>query len=139
MRRIMLVLSVGAVMAAMLVMSAVPAFAQVFTNAPQTSGTAMSDLIVNAEKAGNVAVQQANNVNSGNNQQNLLNLQANAQINANVLSGEGSRIMETGPGDLNAASFNTATQSNTATNTQNGITQVNMAQQSVAQALAIVK
>ena len=136
MRRIMLVLSVGAVMAAMLVMSAVPAFAQ---NAPQTSGAAMSDLLVNAEKAGNVAVQQANNVNSGNNQQNLLNLQANAQINANVLSGEGSRIMETGPGDLNAASFNTATQSNTATNTQNGITQVNMAQQSVAQALAIVK
>ena len=139
MRRIMLVLSVGAVMAAMLVMSAVPAFAQVFTNAPQTSGTAMSDLIVNAEKAGNVAVQQANNVNSGNNQQNLLNLQANAQINANVLTGDDNRIMETGPGDLNAASNNTATQSNTATNTQNGITQINMAQQSVAQALAIVR
>ena len=137
MRRIMLVLSVGVVMAAMLVMSAVPAMAEV--NAPQVSGAAMSDLMVNAEKAGNVAVQQANNVNTGNNQQNLLNLQANAQINANVLSGEGSRIVETGPGDLNAASFNTATQSNTATNTQNGITQVNMAQQSVAQALAIVK
>src|ERR671939_485800 len=101
----MLVLSVGVVMAAMLVMSAVPAMAEV--NAPQVSGAAMSDLMVNAEKAGNVAVQQANNVNTGNNQQNLLNLQANAQINANVLSGEGSRIMETGPGDLNAASFNT--------------------------------
>ena len=134
MRRIMLVLSVGAVMAAMLVMSAVPAFAQ---NAPQTSGTAMSDLLVNAEKAGNVAVQQANNVNTGNNQQNLLNLQANAQINANVLV-DSSQAIAAG-GDVNIASNNTATQSNTATNTQNGITQVNMAQQSVAQALAIVK
>ncbi len=139
MRRIMLVLSVGAVMAAMLVLSAVPAMAQDLTNAPQVSGAAMSNLLVNAEKAGNVAVQQANNVNTGNNQQNLLNLQANAQINANVLTGDDNRIMETGPGDLNAASNNTATQSNTATNTQNGITQINMAQQSVAQALAIVR
>jgi hypothetical protein len=135
----MLVLSVGAVMAAMLVLSAVPAMAQDLTNASQVSGAAMSNLLVNAEKAGNVAVQQANNVNTGNNQQNLLNLQANAQINANVLTGERNRIMETGPGDLNAASNNTATQSNTATNTQNGITQINMAQQSVAQALAIVR
>ena len=134
MRRIMLVLSVGAVMAAMLVMSAVPAFAQ---NAPQTSGAAMSDLLVNAEKAGNVAVQQANNVNTGNNQQNLLNLQSNAQINANVLV-DSSQAIAAG-GDVNIASNNTATQSNTATNTQNGITQVNMAQQSVAQALAIVR
>ncbi len=139
MRRIMLVLSVGAVMAAMLVLSAVPAMAQDLTNASQVSGAAMSNLLVNAEKAGNVAVQQANNVNTGNNQQNLLNLQANAQINANVLTGDDNRIMETGPGDLNAASNNTATQSNTATNTQNGITQINMAQQSVAQALAIVR
>jgi hypothetical protein len=135
----MLVLSVGAVMAAMLVLSAVPAMAQDLTNASQVSGAAMSNLLVNAEKAGNVAVQQANNVNTGNNQQNLLNLQANAQINANVLTGDDNRIMETGPGDLNAASNNTATQSNTATNTQNGITQINMAQQSVAQALAIVR
>jgi hypothetical protein len=130
----MLVLSAGAVMAAMLVMSAVPAFAQ---NAPQTSGAAMSDLLVNAEKAGNVAVQQANNVNTGNNQQNLLNLQSNAQINANVLV-DSSQAIAAG-GDVNIASNNTATQSNTATNTQNGITQVNMAQQSVAQALAIVR
>ena len=139
MRRIMLVLSVGAVMAAMLVLSAVPAMAQDLTNASQVSGAAMSNLLVNAAGAGNVAVQQANNVNTGNNQQNLLNLQANAQINANVLTGDDNRIMETGPGDLNAASNNTATQSNTATNTQNGITQINMAQQSVAQALAIVR
>ncbi len=133
MRRIMFILSVGAVAAMMVVMTAVPALAQ---NAPQTSGAASSNEAVNAPGAGNVCVQQADNVNTGNNQQNLLNLQANLQLNINALIGTMNRIMETGLGDLFAASNNAATQTNNATNTQNGITQLDAANQECDQALA---
>jgi LPXTG-motif cell wall-anchored protein len=123
-------------MLAMVLLVAAPALAQ---NATQTSGPASSNLAVDAAGAGNVCVQQANNVNTGNNQQNLANIQANIQANLNLLAGEMNRIMETGPGDLNAASNNAATQTNNATNTQNGITQLNAARQQCEQALAIVQ
>jgi hypothetical protein len=83
-----------------------------------------------------VCAQQADNVNTGNNQQNLLNLQANLQLNINALIGTMNRIMETGLGDLFAASNNAATQTNNATNTQNGITQLDAANQECDQALA---
>ena len=129
----MFILSVGAVSAMMVVMTAVPALAQ---NAPQTSGAASSNEAVNAPGAGNVCAQQADNVNTGNSQQNLLNIQANLQLNINALIGTMNRIMETGLGDLFAASNNAATQTNNATNTQFGITQLDAANQECDQALA---
>ena len=123
-----------ATMLAVVLLVAAPALAQ---NAPQTSGAASSNLTVDAAGAGNVCAQQANNVNTGNNQQNLANAQANIQANINLL--ERARQDIAAGGDVNVASGNAATQTNTATSAQYGITQLNAARQQCEQALAIVQ
>jgi len=65
-----------AVMLAMMLVASSPAWAQ------QTSGPATGAQAVNAAFAGNVAVQQVQNVNSGNVDQDQTAVNANAQIGA---------------------------------------------------------
>ena len=126
-------LMVLAAMLAMMLVAAAPAFAET----TQTSGAAtVGGAAVSAGDLVNQAVQVANAVNTGNQNQDITTTQANEQINVITLD-DMARIMETGPGDQNVG-VNTGTQTGSATTNAVQIGAVDNAQQMVEQALAAV-
>ena len=126
-------LMVLAAMLAMMLVAAAPAFAET----TQTSGDAtVGGAVVSADDLVNQAVQVANAVNTGNQNQDIATIQANLQANVTTLEDMAS-IMETGPGDQNVG-VNTGTQTGSATTNAVQIGAVDNAQQMVEQALAAV-
>jgi hypothetical protein len=122
-----------AAMLAMMLVASSPAWAQ------QTSGAATANPSVNAAHAGNVAVQQVQNVNTGNVNQEQAAANVNAQIGfaqVAIASAEGegaTAVAENFAEDVNVTQTQTVDQN--ITQSQQGISQTNNAFQLANQTL----